>query len=88
MFHRFSRDLSAERKTIFVSVNRIQKQKQKMPCFAGHRIYTPMWRSATSAPVLRAPTPLSVSRHGAIGASVLVCKLPDTLSLDYKTLAV
>ena len=29
------------------------------------------------------PAPLTVSRHGAICASVLVSKLPDTLSLDY-----
>ena len=28
-------------------------------------------------------THLAVSRHGAIRASVLVSKLPDTLSLDY-----
>ena len=28
-------------------------------------------------------THLAVSRHGAISASVLVSKLPDTLSLDY-----
>ena len=31
------------------------------------------------------PAPLTVSRHGAICASVLVSKLPDTLSLDYTT---
>ena len=29
------------------------------------------------------PAPLTVSRHGAICASVLVSKLPDTLSLDF-----
>ena len=34
--------------------------------------------------VLRTRAHLTVSRHGAICASVLVSELPDTLSLDYK----
>ena len=52
-------------------------------CYHSPRLYS-LWLDSPLR-VLGAShsAPLTVSRHGAICASVLVSKLPDTLSLDY-----
>ena len=42
-----------------------------------------MWLGADAPESAVRFYPLTVISHGAIGASVLVSKLPDTLSLDY-----
>ena len=42
-----------------------------------------MWLGAKAPESAMRFNPLAVISHGAIGASVLVSKLPDTLSLDY-----
>jgi hypothetical protein len=42
-----------------------------------------MWLGADAPESAVRFYPLAVISHGAIGASVLVSKLPDTLSLDY-----
>ena len=43
-----------------------------------------MWLGANAPESAKHFYPLAVISHGAIGASVLVSKLPDTLSLDYR----
>ena len=47
-------------------------------------IYSFVAHVRTASSVLRTCAPLTVSRHGAICASVLVSKLSDTPSLDYR----
>ena len=42
-----------------------------------------MWLGADAPESAVRFYPLAVISHGAIGTSVLVSKLPDTLSLDY-----
>ena len=42
-----------------------------------------MWLGAYAPESASRFYPLTVISHGAIGASVLVSELPDTLSLDY-----
>ena len=46
-------------------------------------LLTPMWLGADAPESAVRFYPLAVISHGAIGANVLVSKLPDTLSLDY-----
>ena len=64
------------------SVPRLNLNAPQRISLAVREIYS-LWRMPLRVYCATHFTHLAVSRHGAIRASVLVSKLPDTLSLDY-----